>query len=44
MVIDALQKEAGVQARAARLLGVSRANLNYRIQKLGIQIKDITFE
>jgi DNA-binding NtrC family response regulator len=44
MVIDALQKEDGVQARAARLLGVSRANLNYRIQKLGIQIKDITFE
>jgi len=44
MVIEALQKEDGVQARAARLLGVSRANLNYRIQKLGIQIKDITFE
>jgi len=44
MVIDALQREGGVQARAARLLGVSRANLNYRIQKLGIQIKDITFE
>lgn len=44
MVIRALEAENGVQARAARLLGVSRANLNYRIQKLGIQIKDIQFE
>lgn len=44
MVIAALEAENGVQARAARLLGVSRANLNYRIQKLGIQIKDIQFE
>lgn len=44
MVIAALRAEQGVQARAARLLGVSRANLNYRIQKLGIQIKDIQYE
>ena len=44
MVIEALRAEQGVQARAARLLGVSRANLNYRIQKLGIQIKDIQYE
>ena len=44
MVIEALQAEQGVQARAARRLGVSRANLNYRIQKLGLQIKDIQYE
>ena len=44
MVIAALRSEKGVQARAARLLGVSRANLNYRIQKLGIVIKDIVYD
>ncbi|MEC9389990.1 MAG: sigma-54 dependent transcriptional regulator [Myxococcota bacterium] len=44
MVIEALQAEQGVQARAARRLGVSRANLNYRIQKLGLRVKDIQYE
>ena len=44
LVVAALQAEQGVQARAARRLGVSRANLNYRIQKLGLVIKDITYE
>ncbi len=44
MVIAALRAENGVQARAARLLGVSRANLNYRIQKLDIQIKDVQYK
>jgi len=44
LVIAALRLEGGVQARAARRLGVSRANLNYRIQKLGIVVKDITYE
>jgi transcriptional regulator with GAF, ATPase, and Fis domain len=44
MVIAALRSEKGIQARAARLLGVSRANLNYRIQKLGIVIKDIVYD
>jgi DNA-binding NtrC family response regulator len=43
MVIAALRAENGVQARAARRLGVSRANLNYRIQKFGIAIKDIVY-
>jgi DNA-binding NtrC family response regulator len=44
LVIGALRAESGVQARAARRLGVSRANLNYRIQKFGIVIKDIVYE
>jgi two-component system, NtrC family, response regulator len=44
LVVAALRAEQGVQARAARRLGVSRANLNYRIQKLGLIIKDIVYE
>jgi len=44
LVITALRLENGVQARAARRLGVSRANLNYRIQKLGIVVKDIVYK
>ena len=34
---DALRRAGGVQARAATLLGISRSNLNYRIQKLGLK-------
>ena len=41
LVEAALRAEGGVQARAARRLGVSRANLNYRIQKLGIIIAEL---
>ena len=41
LVESALRAEGGIQARAARRLGVSRANLNYRIQKLGINISDL---
>lgn len=45
MLISAALKEAGgVQARAARRLGVSRSNLNYRISRLGIALQDIRFE
>ena len=44
LVVAALRAEKGIQARAARRLGVSRANLNYRIQKLGLVIKDIVYE
>jgi len=40
-----LQREAGgVQARAARRLGISRSNLNYRIGRLGIRLQEIRFE
>lgn len=43
LIIDALEQEGGVQARAARLLGISRSNLNYRIGRLGITLADIKF-
>ncbi len=33
---EALEGAGGVQAQAARRLGISRSNLNYRIQKLGL--------
>jgi len=44
VIVAALREAGGVQARAARRLGVSRSNLNYRIQRLGIQIKDVEYE
>jgi len=44
IVIEAMKLGDGVQARAARRLGVSRSNLNYRIQKLGIQLKSLNYE
>ncbi len=39
MILDALQKAGGVQARAARLLGVSERSLWYRVKKLRIQVR-----
>ncbi|HEX7788524.1 MAG TPA: sigma-54 dependent transcriptional regulator, partial [Methylomirabilota bacterium] len=39
MILDALQRTHGVQARAARILGVSERSLWYRIKKLGIQVR-----
>lgn len=44
MIIDALREAGGVQARAANHLQVSRSNLNYRIQKLGIRVKDVMYD
>jgi len=44
LIVAALKRTGGVQAQAARELGVSRSNLNYRIQKLGIQLRSIDFE
>lgn len=38
LIRDALAAEDGVQARAARRLGVSRSNLHYRIKKLNITV------
>lgn len=35
-ILEALERNDGVQAAAARDLGISRSNLNYRIQKLGL--------
>ncbi|MBT3223316.1 MAG: sigma-54-dependent Fis family transcriptional regulator [Proteobacteria bacterium] len=44
VLIAALKEAMGVQARAARRLGLSRSNLNYRIGRLGIQVKDIEYD
>jgi DNA-binding NtrC family response regulator len=44
IIVAALMACEGVQARAARRLGLSRSNLNYRIHRLGIQVKQIEYE
>ena len=44
VLIQALKHAMGVQAQAARDLGLSRSNLNYRINRLGIAVKDIVYE
>ena len=44
VVIEALKECGGVQAQAARRLGLSRSNLNYRIGRLDIQIKEIAYD
>jgi len=44
VIVAALRQAGGVQAKAARRLGVSRSNLNYRIQRLGIVVKDVEYE
>jgi DNA-binding NtrC family response regulator len=43
LIVEALQDAGGVQAQAARALGISRSNLNYRIGRLNIRLQDITF-
>ena len=44
LIIEALKMEKGVQARAARRLGISKSNLNYRINKLGISVRDVVYD
>ena len=44
LIVTALRLEQGVQARAARRLGISRSNLNYRIQKLEISVQDVIYD
>jgi DNA-binding NtrC family response regulator len=39
MILDALQQTQSIQARAAKILGVSERSLWYRIKKLGIQVR-----
>jgi DNA-binding NtrC family response regulator len=43
LIAEALRDAGGVQARAARRLGISRSNLNYRIGRLGLTLQDIRF-
>jgi two-component system response regulator HydG len=43
ILIAALQEAGGVQARAAKRLGISRSNLNYRVQRLGITLVELTY-
>jgi two-component system, NtrC family, response regulator PilR len=44
VLIEALKAAKGVQAQAARAVGISRSNLNYRIARLGIEMKDVVYE
>ncbi len=44
LLIAVLKEAKGVQAEAARRMGISRSNLNYRIQRLGIVVKDVVYE
>jgi len=44
ILIEALKNANGIQAEAARNLGLSRSNLNYRINRLGISVKEIVYE
>jgi two-component system response regulator AtoC len=39
MILDALRQASSVQARAAKILGVSERSLWYRIKKLNIQVR-----
>ena len=43
MIVRALQESRGVQAKAARKLGISRSNLHYRIKKLNLDLDEILF-
>ena len=43
LIVAALEAEGGVQARAARRMGISRSNLNYRIGRLNITLQDVKF-
>lgn len=43
VIVAALKEASGVQAQAARRLGISRSNLNYRIQRLDIRVKGIDY-
>jgi DNA-binding NtrC family response regulator len=43
VLIAALKEAGGVQAKAARRLGLSRSNLNYRIHRLGIHVTEIEY-
>jgi two-component system response regulator AtoC len=39
MILDALARSGGIQARAAKVLGISERSLWYRVKKLRIQVR-----
>ncbi len=43
LIIDALKRAQGVQAEAARILGISRSNLHYRIKRLNIVLDNVEY-
>lgn len=44
VLIAALREAGGVQAKAARRLGISRSNLSYRVSRLGIRKTDVDYQ
>jgi two-component system, NtrC family, response regulator AtoC len=44
LILDALGKAGGVQARAAKILGISERSLWYRVKKLKIQVRSMEDE
>ena len=44
MILEALGKANGVQARAAKILGISERSLWYRVKKLKIQVRSMEDE
>jgi two-component system response regulator AtoC len=44
MILDAIAKASGVQARAAKILGISERSLWYRVKKLKIQVRTMEDE
>jgi two-component system, NtrC family, response regulator AtoC len=44
LIVDALGKAGGVQARAAKILGISERSLWYRVKKLKIQVRTLEDE
>ena len=43
IIVEALEAAGGVQAEAARRLGISRSNLHYRVRKLGIALSGLRY-
>jgi two-component system response regulator HydG len=44
ILIAALEEAGGVQAQAARRLGISKSNLSYRLSRLGIRQTGVSYE
>ncbi|MCB9686760.1 MAG: sigma-54-dependent Fis family transcriptional regulator [Alphaproteobacteria bacterium] len=44
VIVAALKEAGGVQAKAARRLGISRSNLNYRIGRLDLQVRGVDYD